>query len=229
MTASSTLDLSPATADQIAALTLDTARPLIVSDADEVLFQFMAGLEAYLHRRGYEITLKSFAITGNVRHRETGTIVAPEDMRDLLGEFFEAETHKLEPVAGAAAALEALNPHAQIVILSNIPFAQADARAQSLAASGMPYPLVANAGLKGPAMAALAAKGGQPVFFLDDLPHNLQSVHEAVDDVHLIHFVADPRLRKMVPSPKAPHLSSGDWTHTAGHIADRIKAHKSGA
>ncbi|MGD1933814.1 MAG: hypothetical protein ACFB0Z_04775 [Candidatus Phaeomarinobacter sp.] len=211
--------------EQIDALTLNKKKPLIVTDADEVLFQFMAGLETYLERQGYEITLKSFAITGNVRHRETGVIVEPSDMKNLLGGFFEEETHRLTPVDGAADALARLSNHADIVVLSNVPFAQRDARAKSLADSGMPYPLVANSGLKGPAMASLASLGGRPVFFLDDIPHNLQSVHEAVNDVHLVHFVADPRLRKLVPSPDADHISSGDWDHTAEHISERIRAH----
>lgn len=223
MTSSSPLD--PFVTDQIAALSLSKDRPLIVTDADEVLFQFMAGLEAFLERQGYEITLKSFAITGNVRHRETGTVVEPADMKQLLGGFFEEETHRLDPVEGAADALARLSDEADIVVLSNVPFAQRDARARSLTESGMPYPLVANSGLKGPAMASLANLGGRPVFFLDDIPHNLQSVHEAVSDVHLVHFVADPRLRKLVPSPTAEHVSSGDWDHTAEHIRDRIRAY----
>jgi len=220
-----TTQLDPFIHEQIGALALDRDRPLIVTDADEVLFQFMAGLEAFLERQGYEITLKSFAITGNVRHRETGTVVEPADMKALLGGFFEEETHRLVPVEGAAAALERLSAEADIVVLSNVPFAQRDARAKSLQESGMPYPLVANSGLKGPAMAQLASLGGRPVFFLDDIPHNLKSVHEAVDDVHLVHFVADPRLRKLVPSPDMEHVSSGDWDHAEQHISDRIRSH----
>ncbi len=217
--------LDPFVTNQISDLSLSKDRPLIVTDADEVLFQFMAGLEAFLERQGYEITLKSFAITGNVRHRETGAVVEPADMKQLLGGFFEEETHRLDPVEGAADALERLSTEADIVVLSNVPFAQRDARARSLAASGMPYPLVANSGLKGPAMASLADLGGRPIFFLDDIPHNLQSVHEAVSDVNLVHFVADPRLRKLVPSPDADHVSSGDWEHAAEHISERIRAH----
>ena len=220
--------LDPFVTEQIGDLSLSKERPLIVTDADEVLFQFMAGLEGFLERQGYEITLRSFAITGNVRHRETGTVVEPADMKSLLGGFFEEETHRLAPVEGAADALARLSDEADIVVLSNVPFAQRDARARSLADSGMPYPLVANSGLKGPAMASLARLGGRPVFFLDDIPHNLQSVHEAVNDVHLVHFVGDPRLRKLVPAPEADHISSGDWNHTAEHISKRIRAHSAG-
>ncbi len=219
------MTLDPFVEEQIASLTLNTTRPLIVTDADEVLFRFMEGLEAFLEREGYEISLKSFAITGNVRHKATGNVVEATEMRGLLGAFFQAETHRLAPVEGAADALQTLSAHADIVVLSNVPFDRRDARAQSLLDSGMPYPLVANAGLKGPAMAALARKGGRPIFFLDDIPHNLQSVHEAVDHVHLIHFVADPRLRKLVPSPEAHHISSGDWRHAADHITTTITAH----
>ncbi len=224
----STAILKPEIASQIDALELDAARPLIVTDADEVLFQFMAGLERFLDSRGYVISLDSFAITGNVRHVESGNVVQPDEMKDLLGAFFEAETHRLDPVAGAADALAELAGHADIVVLSNVPLPQREMRAQALAANGMPYPLVANAGLKGDAVAALAARSGRPLFFLDDIPHNLQSVHDAVADVHLIHFVADERLRRLVPSPKAPHVASGEWEHTLGLITERIAAHANG-
>lgn len=212
-------------ARQIAALELSGDRPLIVTDADEVLFRFMAGLERFLAREGYEIRLDSFAITGNVRHAQTGEVVPPEAMRALLGGFFEAETHRLDPVDGAADALAELSRHADIVVLSNVPLAQRTARAEALARHGMPYPLVANSGLKGLAMRQLADRAGRPVFFLDDIPHNLASVNEHVNDAVLIHFVADPRLRALVPAPGVPHTPSGEWAHARDLIAGLIERH----
>lgn len=214
----------PAVAEQIDALDLRSSRPLIITDADEVLFRFMAGLEAYLEREGYEIRLDSFAITGNVRERATGTPVTPERMRALLDAFFAAETANLEPVPGAAEALAALAREADIVVLSNIPLAQREARAEALARHGMPYPLIANSGLKGAAARSLAARAGRPVVFLDDIPHNLASVNRHLGDAHLIHFVADPRLRALVPAPEVPHHPSGDWAHAHDLIARIISA-----
>ena len=42
-------------------------RPMIITDADEVLFAFMAGLEGYLNGEGLTFDFSSFAITGNVK------------------------------------------------------------------------------------------------------------------------------------------------------------------
>lgn len=215
-------------ARQIDPLPLDSRKPLIVTDADEVLFQFMAGLERFLAREGYEIRLDSFAITGNVRHLDTGEVVPAEAMRTLLADFFAAETHRLDPVEGAAAALAELAGQADVVVLSNVPLAQRESRAEALARHGMPYPLIANSGLKGAAMRALADRAGRPVFFLDDIPHNLASVNAHVDHAHLIHFVADPRLRALVPAPDVPHVASGEWAHARDIIAGLIARHGNG-
>ena len=58
-----------------------------------------------------------------------------------------------------------------IVVLSNISPAQAPPRLRNLAAlPDFPFALIANTGPKGPAVKALAARGGKPVFFVDDIP-----------------------------------------------------------
>jgi hypothetical protein len=37
-----------------------------------------------------------------------------------------------------------------------------------------------------------------PVVFLDDIPHNIQSVSKDAPDVHRIHFIAEPLLRPLL-------------------------------
>ncbi len=56
-------------ATQLDDLHLVADRPLIISDADEVLVQFAAGLEFYLQGQGLYFDISSFAITGNVRRQ----------------------------------------------------------------------------------------------------------------------------------------------------------------
>ena len=74
-------------------------------------------------------------------------------------------------VEGARDSLHALSRQLDIVVLTNIAPAQAAARAaQSGRASGSTLPLVANSGLKGEAVKALAARAGRPSFFVDDIP-----------------------------------------------------------
>ena len=42
----------------------------------------------------------------------------------------------------------------------------------------MDYPVIVGSGLKGPAVAWLTRHIDAPVFFLDDIPHNIDSVAE---------------------------------------------------
>lgn len=205
------LALNEDVAPQIEALQLTRGKPLIVSDCDEVLMQFIAGLELYLETQGLWLDLKSFALTGNVKRRDTGEPVPAAEMPELLKSFFASSTHSLIPVQGAAAALKALRARAQIVVLTNVPFSERETRAQNLAAHGMAYPVIANKGLKGGAVKRLAELVEAPVIFLDDIPHNIASVAAAHAPTHRIHFIADPRLARLLPPSEHSHFHTTDW------------------
>lgn len=185
-------------------------RPLIISDADEVLFAFMAGLETYLAGEGFSFDFSSFAITGNVKdHR--GNPIDPPSVRRHLGVFFERHTEELDPVAGAAAALASLSERAQVVVLSNIPLPHRDARRRALKRHGMDYPMIANEGTKGPAVEELIRRAQAPAVFLDDIPHNHTSVREHAEDVFRLHFVADTRLARLIPPAEHSHARADTW------------------
>ena len=53
---------------QIDELSLDSNRPLLLCDADEVLFQFVRGLERHLETQGFHLDLISFSLFGNIKH-----------------------------------------------------------------------------------------------------------------------------------------------------------------
>ncbi|TNE37423.1 MAG: hypothetical protein EP347_07945 [Alphaproteobacteria bacterium] len=205
------IPLVPEIKAQVDAIQLQEGRPLILCDADEVLFKFLEGLEHYLENEGYWLDMTSFRLTGNVKEKGTDEVVDGMRVKELLDSFFQHRTEHLEPVEGAAAALESLSNHAQIVILSNLPLAQRQDRERALAEHGMPYPLVANQGIKGPPAKALAEAAGGPVTFLDDLPPNLQSVREAVPHATLIHFIADPRLARLIGKAEASDHRLDTW------------------
>ncbi|WP_417520202.1 hypothetical protein [Minwuia sp.] len=195
---------------QLDAIHIEPGRPLIISDADEVLFAFMAGLETYLQGEGLSFDFSSFAITGNVKDSD-GRALDQAAVRTHLGTFFERHTGELHPVDGAAEALAELSEEAQVVVLSNIPLARRAARASALARHGMDYPLIANEGAKGPAVSALFARARAPAVFIDDIPHNHASVREHADDVHRLHFVADTRLAKLIPKADDSHARADTW------------------
>ena len=209
---------------QMEVLRLDSKRPLLVTDADEVLVHFIAGLDGFLARHNLRLDLVSFAITGNVR-RANGEALSAHEVAELLTIFFETETERLDPVEGAAEALAALSERAQVLVLSNLPQAQLEARARWLARHGMDYPLVANIGLKGPALRWLAERAGEPVFFIDDIPHNLASVAETAPQVYRVHYVANPRLAAVVPPSLQSHRRTQSWPETRAFVEDQLTAH----
>jgi hypothetical protein len=208
---------------QLDTLRLQRERPLIISDADEVLLQFVRALEAYLDERGLRLELKSFALTGNIRDRASDAALPGEDVKALLEDFFERRTADIEPVAGAAEALAALARQAQIVIVSNLPVHLAEVRRQNLLRHGMGYPVIANAGGKGRLVARIAAAVAAPVYFLDDIPRNLASVAEHAAHIVRMHFVADPRLARLLGPSEHSHVRLDTWPEARAYIERHLR------
>lgn len=209
-------------AEQIDALDLKPELPLIVTDCDEVLMQFLVGLETYLATKDLWLDLQSFALTGNIKHRESNEVVAAEKVQGLLKDFFATSTEKLLPVPGAAEALKSLSDRAQIVVLTNVPLSDKVARTKHLASEGMDYPVIANKGLKGGAVRRMAERVNAPVFFLDDIPHNIAAVAKAHDACHLLHFIADKRLANLMGAAADSHFHTSDWTEAHNFISSQL-------
>jgi hypothetical protein len=201
---------------------VDPARPLIVCDADEVLLQFVAGLERFLARHACFLDLASFRIHGNVKHCATGNPVADETVSELLAAFFDSETRHLEVVPGAAEALERLTARAQIVILSNLPATACAARIENLVGHGIAYPVIAGKGPKGEIVKRLIDGFDQPVVFVDDLPPHIASVAAETPHVHRLHFIADARLARLLPKAADAHARIDTWPEAAEWIASVI-------
>jgi hypothetical protein len=197
-------------------------RPLVVCDADEVLLQFLRGLERALGQQDLYLDLSSYAISGNVKRTGTGEALTQPEVSAIISTFHAEGGLALDAVEGAALALEQISRHAQIVILTNIGADIAGRRRDNLTRLGMNYPVVPNSGLKGPALQRMAELAAAPVFFIDDIPQHHAAVAEAWPDTHQIHFVADPRLFAMAkPSPHA-RLFSSDWSETGDHILSHL-------
>ena len=208
----------------VGTLSIDPQRPLIICDADEVLVQFMIGLERYLERQGYRLDLTSFRIHGNVRHTASGDTVKDEDVTQLIGSFFATDTAILDPVPGAAAALRRLSSHAQIVVLSNLPDTARQARIENLTTHGMAYPVIAGSGPKGSVVARMIGDMKAPVVFIDDLPPHHASVAATTPRVHRLHFVADPRLARLIGASPDAHARIDSWSEAEAWIGSRLGA-----
>ena len=192
-------------------------RPLLVCDVDEVVLHLVAPFEAVLDERGYELRSRSFKLTGNIFHRETGQEATQGDVWEALAQLFEEQSTRQLLVDGVAEGLAEIAHDVEIVFLTNMPHQFAAARRAHLEANGLPYPLLTNTGTKATGIAAL--KRGRPlVGFVDDTPTNLLQVAEAHPDVALFHFMADDAFRGMVDPMDGVTISTGDWREAAPHI-----------
>ena len=191
---------------------VEPGRPLVISDADEVLFRFVETFVGHIEDRGYSFDWSSFRLTGNLRRRADGAVLDQEQVFALLEAFFAERAGDIPPVPGAAEGLGRLaRAGAQIVVLTNIPAIGRRARQRSLVRHGMPYPVVANSGDKGPAAAWLARRAGAPAVFVDDGPNHHISVKAVAPAITCLHFVADRRLARLVEKPPEADGRPEDW------------------
>ena len=213
--------LSEEISNQIETLELDPDRPLVISDADEVLLQFMRQFEVYLDRNDMWIDLSSFRLQGNIKYKGSDEAVDMTN-RNIIDDFFAAETLNFSPVDGAAEALTALSKEAQVIILTNLPLAQKKERQINLSKHGMDYPVIVGSGLKGQAVKSLGDKINAPLFFLDDIPYNINSVAEYVPMSGRIHMIADPRLSKLIGAAEGASARIDQWHEAQNWILDKI-------
>lgn len=197
-------------------------RPLVICDVDEVVLQFVAAFERHLVGRGFWLDARSFALFGNIRRRADGAEVDDAEVGELLRAFFAAETGRMDLVPGALDALGALSEIAQIVLLTNIPAAYLKARLDNLKAHGVPFPVIANEGPKGPAVARLCESVAAPVFFLDDSPSNIRSVVREAPHAHVIHFMSDARYLRLAEPMPGVRLKTGHWSEAQSFIEATI-------
>lgn len=209
---------------QLAELKIDRTRPLIITDADEVLFNFMIGLEDFLASRDLFFDWTSFALTGNIRRLSDMVPIEGAEVGALLSDFFEDRCALLPAVDGAAASLKKLSEHAQIVVLSNVPPKFAVHRRTGLCDKGMDFPLIANVGSKGQVVRYLTDGMTAPAYFIDDIPHNHSSVSEHAAHVHRLHYIADERLSALLGPAEHSHTRLYNWPEIEAHIIHHIEA-----
>lgn len=200
------------------------AHPLLICDVDEVLLHFIPHLERYMNARGIYFRETVYRLTANMFHTKTGKNLPDHECLEIIYEFFESEVSKQDAVPHAAAQLNRLSKHCDIVILTNLTgSANKSARENLLKSIGIDYPLVTNDGPKGGAVAALCAeRGHHPVIFVDDSPTNIVSVGKSVPHVQLVHFVADPRFFASAEDLPNVALKSNCWLETGDFIENLL-------
>jgi hypothetical protein len=209
---------------EIATLSLDPERPLVVVDVDEVLAMFMRGFERFVGGHGYEMRIERFALFQNIFRPGEAEHLDIAAGRALFEMFFETDVEHIDPAPGAAEALQALARQASVVILTNAPAQGRQPRARWLVKHGFDYPMVVGSGPKGPAVAAIAAMTTGRAAFIDDLLPNLDSVADAAPAVATFQHVADLRLRPLAFAAPDRHVRIDDWDELGKAIAAAIGA-----
>ena len=206
------------TKTQIDQLDLSPNRPLLVCDVDEVVFHFIKGMEQHLATEGLWLDPASFALEGNIRKLDDNEPVSHEHVAQLIGDFFRTRAHNLEPIENAVECLNRLSEKLQIVLLSNLPHSGREARIQNQINHGIPFALVSNDGPKGPAVKYMTHQLSAPLFFVDDIHDNINSVGEHCPTAYLVQFLQDQRFAVHAPRAKRADLITDNWLETESFI-----------
>lgn len=189
------------------------SRPLIISDCDEVILHMVSHFKDWLEEsQGIVFQLEGSNFGEAMRWQESGELVPPEEVWRKLGGFFDTEMDRQLPIEGAVAALNELNRHANVVVLTNLVDFRRDHRAEQLRRHGLEAPVYTNQGPKGPALQKILDEhAAQRAIFIDDLAQHHLSVKETAPDVLRLHFCGEPMI--------AQHI---DCAHKAGNAHARI-------
>jgi hypothetical protein len=199
------------------------ARPLIISDCDEVLLHMVVPFRSWLDEsHGIHFDFAS-PFEEALRHKDSGNPVERQHLWQLLGGFFETEMHSQAPIVGAIEAMSALAGRADIVIVTNIGEENARARADQLHAAGLPFPVIGNRGGKGPVVAQLIAERRPSVtIFIDDLENNHHSVAGFAPQAWRLQFVGEPEIAPHAPTAADAHIRIDKWPDAHRWIAAKL-------
>ena len=193
-------------------------RPLIVSDIDDVVLEFINPFKAFLGSCGHVLLPRSFRLTGNIiTHADEQPVTEPE-VKILLDTFYGSQDRWQTPAAKVVETLAALSEEADIVFLTAMPPQHAAVRRALLDRLGLPYPLLASEEPKGPIVQKLHGSRNVPLVFIDDMLRNLRSVKDHAPTCLPINLMADSEFKALAPKLVADFRAVADWPEAAAAI-----------
>ena len=215
--------MTPNTKKQISDLNIDPNLPLMIFDADEVLVHFAEPFSNYLKKHNHRLHLTGYRLDNAIKKEETDDVADPDTAKDLVWGFINEET-KTQPAAkGAPEALKKLQEHAQIIILSNVPYSVHDDRVLNLKSIGMDYPLISNEGMKGPAVKEILKDHRAASFFIDDNPYQVESVHNDNQDTVCVHFSVCDLVKPYMPKAVGASIEPSSWDDLVVKLINYLK------
>jgi hypothetical protein len=201
------------------------ARPLLITDCDEVLMHMVSHFDAWLgEAHGIRFAFETGSFGEAMTELATGDPVERDRVWPLLEQFFRQEMHRQTIVPGAVEALGRIGEVADIVILTNLGDEAHPWRVDQLANHGVRHEVVCNRGGKGvPARSIIDRYGAGQTVFVDDLPVHHASVAKHAPEVHRLHMVAEPRLAPAVPRAEDAHARIDDWPTATQWILEKMR------
>ncbi|OYX63528.1 MAG: hypothetical protein B7Y88_12720 [Sphingomonadales bacterium 32-64-17] len=203
-------------------------RPLIVTDCDEVLLHMVRHFRDWLdveHQVALELETHAFAKAMR-RHGETEPL-GEEEMWRLLGLFFDTQMDSQEPIAGAVEAINTLQEHSDVVVLTNLVDTRNEARVRQLRRLGIEARVFTNQGPKGGALNAIVEQYSPSVaVFIDDIASHHQSAAEHAPQVRRLHFCGEPAIAPHVPCAHvagSAHARIDTWAEALPWINDQLE------
>ena len=203
-------------------LNINDNLPLLISDADEVIFEFMESFEEYLLLNNMYFSYKSFKLNGNIYNKKNNTPINSNNIPIIISNFFQEYAIKMPLIKGAKSALEELSKVMNIIILSNIPKDYAANRIQCLKNNNMDYAFISNEGPKAIRCSELQKLTNKKVFFIDDLPNQISSVSTNCKSITTIHFLQNKKLLKLLPDVNNCDFQSNNWESVLNFIYKNI-------
>ena len=189
---------------------LNNNNPLLVCDADEVIFDFMTSFESYLNRQNLFFSWNSYALEGNILDKNKKEI-HKDFIKEIINDFFKANTATMDLMNGAKKSIKKLSSTFNIIVLSNIPYDFYDDRLKALKKNNLNFPFYANKGPKGKIMKKIALEFKNNIWFIDDSPFQIKSVQLAEKRIKTILFVGNSKLEKLIQHRKHWDFFSNKW------------------
>ena len=201
---------------------IDKDLPLLICDADEVIFNFMDSFDEFLNVNNMYFSYETFKLNGNILQKKNNIPVSSNEVPKIITNFFEHYTMKMPFIKNAKEVLKELSYRINIIILSNIPKASSLSRINYLKKNDMHYTFICNEGPKNIKCMELEKLTNKNIFFIDDLPSQITSVSNSCKNIITIHFLQNKKLIKIIPEVKDCNYKVNNWNDVKKIILKNI-------
>ncbi|RCL83483.1 MAG: hypothetical protein DBW65_01885 [Alphaproteobacteria bacterium] len=201
---------------------IDKDLPLLICDADEVIFNFMDSFDEFLNVNNMYFSYETFKLNGNILQKKNNIPISSNEVPKIITNFFEHYTMKMPFIKNAKEVLKELSYRINIIILSNIPKASSLNRINYLKQNDMHYTFICNEGPKNIKCMELEKLTNKNIFFIDDLPSQIASVSNSCKNIITIHFLQNKKLIKIIPEVKDCNYKVNNWNDVKKIILKNI-------